>query len=183
MNTGDLEMAAHTVTKPSLGNISFETLQEAFGPDSLGILIVKDVPQDFAQMRHMALSYASYLGNLPREELGKHSYTASNRHGLFLYYLPNSNSNDCSQRSWRIPKQNTLQDGLSARKHSRTDKPTPSRAHITPTVPFISTLFSNAHLPRKSSLSTTFLNIYHQMCGRPSPLSPASNLLLLASAT
>ncbi|TQS31428.1 hypothetical protein Golomagni_08289, partial [Golovinomyces magnicellulatus] len=53
------------------GNISFETLQEAFGPDSLGILIVKDVPQDFPQMRHLALSYASYLGNLPQNELEK----------------------------------------------------------------------------------------------------------------
>lgn len=84
MNPGDLEIAAHAVTKSSLGNISFETLQEAFGPDSLGILIVKDVPQDFAQMRHLALSYASYLGNLPREELGKQPYETSTGHGLSL---------------------------------------------------------------------------------------------------
>lgn len=28
------------------------------------------MPQDFAQLRHMALSYASYLGNLPAAELG-----------------------------------------------------------------------------------------------------------------
>lgn len=54
-----------------LGNVSFETLQEAFGPDSLGILVVKNVPEDFAQLRHVALSYGSYLGNLPKEELGK----------------------------------------------------------------------------------------------------------------
>ncbi|KAL3958401.1 hypothetical protein ACCO45_006563 [Purpureocillium lilacinum] len=53
------------------GTVSFETLQAAFGPDSLGILVVKDVPQDFAQLRHMALSYASYLGNLPAAELEK----------------------------------------------------------------------------------------------------------------
>ncbi|OAA40629.1 hypothetical protein NOR_05717 [Metarhizium rileyi] len=53
------------------GNVSFDTLQEAFGPDSLGILIVKDVPQEFPQLRRMTLSYASYLGNLPAEELGK----------------------------------------------------------------------------------------------------------------
>ena len=52
------------------GDVSFETLQQAFGPDSLGILVVKDVPQEFAQLRHMALSYASYLGNLPTAELG-----------------------------------------------------------------------------------------------------------------
>ena len=52
------------------GNVSFETLQQAFGPDSLGILVVKDVPEQFPQMRHSALSYASYLGNLPQAELG-----------------------------------------------------------------------------------------------------------------
>ncbi|KFH44457.1 hypothetical protein ACRE_047910 [Hapsidospora chrysogenum ATCC 11550] len=51
------------------GTVSFETLQEAFGPDSLGILVVKDVPKEFPQLRHLALSYASYLGNLPKEEL------------------------------------------------------------------------------------------------------------------
>ncbi|KAF5020923.1 hypothetical protein F66182_7075 [Fusarium sp. NRRL 66182] len=53
------------------GNIPFETLQQAFGPDSLGILIVKDVPKEFPELRHQALSYASYLGNLPKEELEK----------------------------------------------------------------------------------------------------------------
>ncbi|KAI9899356.1 hypothetical protein N3K66_005817 [Trichothecium roseum] len=53
------------------GTVPFETLQEAFGPDSLGILVVKDVPPEFAQLRHTVLSYASYLGNLPKEELDK----------------------------------------------------------------------------------------------------------------
>ncbi|KAM0455350.1 hypothetical protein ACHAPV_000648 [Trichoderma viride] len=53
------------------GNVSFETLQQAFGPDSLGILVVKNVPEEFAQLRHVALSYGSYLGNLPKEELDK----------------------------------------------------------------------------------------------------------------
>jgi hypothetical protein len=52
------------------GNVSFDTLQQAFGPDSLGILVVKDVPEQFPRLRHSALSYASYLGNLPQEELG-----------------------------------------------------------------------------------------------------------------
>lgn len=48
----------------------FSTLQEAFGPESLGILVVKDVPPQFADLRRRALSYASYLGNLPTSELG-----------------------------------------------------------------------------------------------------------------
>lgn len=49
----------------------FEKLQEAFGPDSLGILVVKDVPPDFAHLRRQTLSYASYLGNLSKDELGE----------------------------------------------------------------------------------------------------------------
>ncbi|KKA26200.1 hypothetical protein TD95_000054 [Thielaviopsis punctulata] len=53
------------------GNIPFETLQEAFGPDSLGILVVKDVSPEFVELRHRTLSYASYLGNLPAAELEK----------------------------------------------------------------------------------------------------------------
>ncbi|KAK7743336.1 hypothetical protein SLS62_010659 [Diatrype stigma] len=52
------------------GDVSFETLQEAFGPESLGILVVKDVPEEFAGLRHSLLSYASYMGNLPPEDLG-----------------------------------------------------------------------------------------------------------------
>ncbi|KAG6003033.1 hypothetical protein E4U21_002421 [Claviceps maximensis] len=53
------------------GSIPLQTLQEAFGPDSLGILVVKDVPSEFAELRRRVLSYASYLGNLPEEELEK----------------------------------------------------------------------------------------------------------------
>ncbi|ROT42328.1 Clavaminate synthase-like protein [Sodiomyces alkalinus F11] len=53
------------------GTVPLETLQEAFGPDSLGILVVKDVPQEFAHLRRQTLSYASYLGNLPPAELAK----------------------------------------------------------------------------------------------------------------
>ncbi|KAJ2893808.1 clavaminate synthase [Zalerion maritima] len=59
------------------GNIAFSTLQEAFGPESLGILIIKGVPSEFKHLRHSALSYASYLGNLPREELEKLTHPAS----------------------------------------------------------------------------------------------------------
>ncbi|KAI1262822.1 hypothetical protein F5Y18DRAFT_418688 [Xylariaceae sp. FL1019] len=51
------------------GNISFDILQEAFGPDSLGILIVKGVDERFISLRHQLLSYASYMGNLSVKEL------------------------------------------------------------------------------------------------------------------
>ena len=59
----------HPLTN-STGCVSFSTLEEAFGPDSLGIIIVKDVPPDFVQLRHRLLSYSSYLGNLPQFRLG-----------------------------------------------------------------------------------------------------------------
>ena len=53
-----------------IGNVSFATLEEAFGPDSLGIILVKDVPSEFVELRHRLLSYSSYLGNLPTARLG-----------------------------------------------------------------------------------------------------------------
>ncbi|KAH6619272.1 hypothetical protein B0J18DRAFT_433683 [Chaetomium sp. MPI-SDFR-AT-0129] len=53
------------------GTVASETLYEAFGPDSLGILVVKDVPPQFAGLRNHVLSYSSYLGNLPVSELNK----------------------------------------------------------------------------------------------------------------
>ena len=52
-------------------------LEEAFGPSSLGIVVVKDLPSKFHELRHRLLSYASALGNLPEDELGK--YTQSSR--------------------------------------------------------------------------------------------------------
>lgn len=53
-----------------LASVSFQKLEEAFGPTSLGILIVKDLPPQFIKLRHQLLSYASYLANLPSDELG-----------------------------------------------------------------------------------------------------------------
>ncbi|KAK3393582.1 hypothetical protein B0H63DRAFT_516766 [Podospora didyma] len=53
------------------GTVTSETLREAFGPDSLGILVVKDVPTEFESLRRHLLSYSSYLGNLPKSELDK----------------------------------------------------------------------------------------------------------------
>ncbi|KAI8624111.1 hypothetical protein F5Y19DRAFT_468065 [Xylariaceae sp. FL1651] len=50
------------------GSISFETLQGAFGPESLGILVVKDMPTEFLTLRHRLLSYASYMGNLSEKD-------------------------------------------------------------------------------------------------------------------
>ena len=52
------------------GSVSLEALERAFGPASLGIIIVRDLPEAFVDMRQKLLSYSSYLANLPDEELG-----------------------------------------------------------------------------------------------------------------
>lgn len=59
----------HPTNLVQTGSVSFSTLEAAFGPESLGIIIVKDVPSEFVQLRHRLLSYSSYLGNLPEFRL------------------------------------------------------------------------------------------------------------------
>ncbi|KAJ6000514.1 hypothetical protein N7481_000923 [Penicillium waksmanii] len=51
------------------GTVSFDTLTEAFGPSSLGIMIVKDLPEKFIKLRAQVLSNSSYLAALPPAEL------------------------------------------------------------------------------------------------------------------
>ena len=53
-----------------LGSVSFSVLEEAFGPSSLGIIIVRDLPPAFVDLRRRLLSYSSYLANLSESELG-----------------------------------------------------------------------------------------------------------------
>jgi hypothetical protein len=53
------------------GSVPFDALEEAFGPDSLGIIVVRDLPSEFVTMRKALLSYSSYLANLPQAELGR----------------------------------------------------------------------------------------------------------------
>ena len=53
------------------GSISLQTLEDAFGPESLGIIIVRDLPERFQQLRRQLLSLSSYLANLPHEQLGR----------------------------------------------------------------------------------------------------------------
>lgn len=64
-------MTATTVSLEALegGSVPFSILEEAFGPSSLGILIVRDLPTRFAGLRKRLLSYASYLAQLPSEQL------------------------------------------------------------------------------------------------------------------
>ncbi|KAJ8606235.1 hypothetical protein MRB53_041107 [Persea americana] len=64
-------MTATTISLDTLeeGSVPFSTLEQAFGPTSLGILIVNDLPAKFAGLRRKLLSYASYLAQLPSEQL------------------------------------------------------------------------------------------------------------------
>jgi len=55
---------------PPLGDVPLSNLEEAFGPESLGIIVVKDLPPRFVELRQRVLSYSSYLGNLKSEQLG-----------------------------------------------------------------------------------------------------------------
>lgn len=63
---------AVTVTLAELRKgLDFDTLNKAFGPDSLGIIIVKDLPEYFKQLRLKVLKSISTLAALPKEELEK----------------------------------------------------------------------------------------------------------------
>ncbi|KAK6432145.1 hypothetical protein LTR95_011688 [Oleoguttula sp. CCFEE 5521] len=53
------------------GNVSLDTLETAFGPESLGIIIVRDLPKEFVSLRQKLLSMSSYLANLEGEQLAK----------------------------------------------------------------------------------------------------------------
>lgn len=54
-----------------LDNVDFTLLEQAFGPESLGIIVVKDLPQKFHGLRHKMLSYSSALASLSPEQLGR----------------------------------------------------------------------------------------------------------------
>jgi len=51
------------------GNVPFTTLLEAFGPSSLGILVVSGLPDQFASLRTKVLSNSSRLAALPPSKL------------------------------------------------------------------------------------------------------------------
>jgi hypothetical protein len=91
------------------GSVSLETLEEAFGPASLGIIIVRDLPSNFVSLRRTLLSYSSYLGNLPETELGMVS------RGFAI----DGTVTDNAQRRSRSRKQSTILAGHAARRHSR----------------------------------------------------------------
>lgn len=75
--SSDLSISCIVADYLHTGTVSFDTLAEAFGPSSLGIIIVKDLPQSFTQLRAQTLSHASYLAALPKSDLGKNLEAAT----------------------------------------------------------------------------------------------------------
>lgn len=53
------------------GRIELERLEDAFGPASLGIIIVTGLPDEFKGLRERLLSLSSYLAALPDDNLRK----------------------------------------------------------------------------------------------------------------
>lgn len=74
MDVPDNETAltAISVTLQDLeeGSVTLVTLEEAFGPDSLGLIIVNGLPSEFVALRKRVLSLSSCVANLPESELG-----------------------------------------------------------------------------------------------------------------
>lgn len=63
---------AVTVTLEQLSEgLLFDTLEKAFGPDSLGIIVVKGLPSAYHALRLEVLKQMSVLANLPNRELEK----------------------------------------------------------------------------------------------------------------
>lgn len=89
------------------GTVSFDTLTEAFGPESLGIIVVKDLPQTFTELRAKVLSNSSYLAALSDAELGKSSH---------LHTYPQSCTTNLLQSPSPFQNPNTWSAGLVARK-------------------------------------------------------------------
>jgi hypothetical protein len=89
----------------SIGNVPFSTLEEAFGPESLGIILVKDVPSEFVELRRRVLSYSSYLGALPSADLGKWLLLSGQGSGLII-----------RKKNLKMRLQNTSRAGLVEKK-------------------------------------------------------------------
>lgn len=68
-------MKVEAPTKVSLSQlqegVDFVTLDAAFGPESLGILVVEGLSDEFHQLRNDVLRQLSVLARLPKEELTK----------------------------------------------------------------------------------------------------------------
>ena len=118
--------------------MSFTLLEEAFGPNSLGIIVVRDLPKEFPELRRQLLSYSSYLANLPEETLGKPHMQFLCFFGFFFEdpktFLLLVASNTLQRLSNRQHPNGWLA-GHAAKKPSKMDVTILSRAHTMLTLP------------------------------------------------
>lgn len=70
LDSGSTQSNQGLIANPSpAGTIPSSTLEAAFGPDSLGIIVVHSLDPTFATQRSRLLSYASHLARLPEATL------------------------------------------------------------------------------------------------------------------
>lgn len=141
-------------TKLNEDAVSFNTLEQAFGPSSLGILLVSGLPSTFLPLRHRLLSHASHLANLPSTELG------TNGPSIFLRLETSPNNHQINSPA---PPPPTSSVGRAAKRRSSPDTTTRSRAPTTSTAP------STATRPSRMPLRPTSLrsqNTRHRTSGR-----------------
>jgi isopenicillin N synthase-like dioxygenase len=87
------------------GTVSLDALEEAFGPTSLGILVVSGLPDEFKRLRLALLQYASYFAALPADTLESLScpeakYLVGWSHGRET--LPSKNTPDTLKGSYYV---------------------------------------------------------------------------------
>lgn len=70
MGSNSMKPVSISLRDLEAGNIPFNSLFEAFGPSSLGILVVTDLPNQFPSLRSKVLASSSSLAHLPSDQLG-----------------------------------------------------------------------------------------------------------------
>lgn len=141
-------------TKLNEDAVSFNTLEQAFGPSSLGILLVSGLPSTFLPLRHKLLSYASHLAHLPSTELG------TNAPSMFLQLETTPNNHQINSPA---PPPPTSSAGHAAKRRSSPDTTTRSRAPTTSTAP--STVTRPFRMPPRPT-SLRFRNTRRRTSGR-----------------
>lgn len=67
--SGPIKPVTVSLSDLKAGNVPFSALLEAFGPSSLGILVVSELPPEFVSFRTKVLSNSSRLAALPASKL------------------------------------------------------------------------------------------------------------------
>lgn len=149
------------------GAVPFDTLEDAFGPSSLGIIVVRDLPEKFRDLRQRLLSYSSYLANLPDSELGMPCFLSTfylhvgSVSQILLHPFSDFHKHLSSPLIRTI-----LLAGLVERKRSSLVHMTHSRVATTSTHAL---RLTNLLRPKQGTYIQHFQNTQHPTSGPPSP--------------